>query len=54
MNDKQAKSIRRALREGGVDWRERKYSADKAGTVGLTFECGRAKYRRFKRFVLSP
>lgn len=56
MNGKRAKAIRAALREGGADPGEKKWMQPrKDGDIQarLAFECGRAKYKRFKRYVLS-
>lgn len=63
MNGKRAKAIRAALREGGADPGEKVYrpatshpnrkAQEVADQLRLTFECGRAKYQRFKRYVLS-
>ena len=63
MNAKKAKAIRQALREGGADPKEKAYqpatshpnrdAREVADQLRLSFDCGKAKYKRFKRYVLS-
>ena len=54
MNAKKVKSIRRSMRNAGVDCRETKYhvriaSKTHLGHVTLDPACGRAKYKVIKR-----
>ena len=54
MNAKKVKSIRRSMRNAGVDCRETKYRVGIAlsthlGHVTLDPACGRAKYKVIKR-----
>ena len=54
MNAKKVKSIRKAMRDSGVDCRETKYRVGIAsnthlGHVTLDPACGRAKYKVIKR-----